>query len=341
MMRTTTAQEKSNIGEIMKSVESHPNQGMHVDLSQSLKRGANLKSLHNKKERELHKRLIGEDRSDDVEDKQSKLGHPRDIKGMQKKASVQEYLDSVQMKREDTDAYLRYLTRWHDHHDNQYNPSFGIKFANTRPDADLNIGIEKVAILGGIARMAGRGVALGNKGIAGASNFAGNQARRLSALRQAGAQRSAAMKRNIVENYNMGRHGSRYGNAASFEAATLKNNPRFASAATPRATIPSAAPKTIPSAAPKTVTPTPTPSASTGSQGPALKRAVEAANPYVDKAKSAIGANVDYAKSMYRNASPNVQRGAKIGAGVIGAYGAYKAGRAAYNRFDRANNQGY
>lgn len=324
----------------MKSVERHPNQGKHIDLSDSLRRGARVASLHKKKELELHKSLIGEDRSKDVDDKQVKL--------MNKKASVQEWLDATQIKREDTDAYLRYLTRWHDHHEAQYNPKFPVKFANTRADKDLEMDMEKVAVLGGIARMAGRGAALGSRAVSGASNFAGNQARRFADMRQSGSSGVSALrrrvgegissvKRNAVENYNMGRYGNKM-SPSQFQANVLKNNPNLAGVKKTIGgpSLANAAPKTV--AAP-TINPAKTVAGvaqGAGSKGPALKGLVDSAAPHVNKAKQFARENLDYAKGLYNNASPGVQRGAKIGAGVIGAYGAYKAGRAAYNRFEDA-----
>lgn len=311
----------------MKSVEKHPNQGMHLDLSYSLrKKRPSDSALHEKMEKKLHKTLIGEDRSKDVEDKQMKLT---------KKASLEDYLNVTQLKREDTEAYLRYLTKFHDHHEAQENPKFPVKFAHTRADAPIDM--EKVAFLGGLARgvgsAVGKGSAAAGRIVGGGARMAGSAVNRASTAKSSLGQ-WAANKRQAVGGmgsklrgaYNEGRHGSVMGSPAQFEAATLKNNPNLAG------TRPQAQ-RTYGPGAPARQAP----------QKPILERASDAVGgkvgPTWDKAKSSAKSNLNYAKSRYSQLSPNAKTGVKVGAGLAAAYGGYKAGKAVHNRFQENRAQ--
>jgi hypothetical protein len=315
----------------MKDVERHPNQGKHMDLSYSLrKKRPSDNVLHEKMERKLHKSLIGEDKSKDVEDKQVKL--------MKKKANLSEYLDAIQIKREDTDAYLRYLTKWHDHHDAQMNPKFGVKFAHTRADAVVDM--EKVAFLGGLARgagaMAGRvsggvnraaqgGARMIGSGVNRASSAAGNLSRWASTKRQA----VSGVKSNVVGAYNQARHGSVHGGREAFERATLNANPSLGNAAKPFSTI----------GKPKMEPPPPRPKPILEAAGDKYREKVA---PVVDDLKARAKDNMSYAKDKYSQMSPAAQRAAKVGGAAVGAYGAYRAGKGVYNRFQQrqSGNQG-
>lgn len=299
-----------------------------MDLSFSLrKKRPSDDVLHEKMEKKLHKSLIGEDRSKDVEDKQVKL--------MNKKANLTEYLNATQIKREDTDAYMRYLTKWLDHHDTQMNPNFGVKFAHTRADAVVDL--EKVAVLGGLARgvgaMAGRvsgginraaqgGARMIGSGVNRASSAAGNISQWAANKRQA----VAGAKSGMAGAYNQARHGSIHGGREAFERATLNANPSLANPSKPFSTIGKPAMQPPPPA-----------------QKPLLQSASEKfsekVGPALNNAKAAVTENAGYLKDRYSQMSPQAQKALKVGGGVAGAYGAYKAGRGVYNRFQNSRDQ--
>ncbi len=223
---------------------------------------------------------------------------------MNKKASLSEYLDATQIKREDTDAYLRYLGRWHDHHDAQMNPKFGVKFAHTRADAQVDM--EKVAFLGGLASRAasatGRAVGGGARMAGSAVNRVSQAGSRISQIGAAGRSRMASAKNSIIGSYNQGRHGSVMGNAAQFEAKTLAANPNLAGPRKPFQAI----------------------------GKPQVEYAPKSG---VESLKERLSAASSGAKDRFSKLDPRAQTAAKVGAGVVGAYGAYRVGKGAYNRF--------
>jgi hypothetical protein len=282
---------------------------------------------------------------------------------MNKKASLSDYLSATQLKREDTDAYLRYLTKWQDHHENQMNPNYPVKFAHTRADADVDM--EKVAFLGGLARGAGRlvggGTAMAGRAAAGTSAAAGRVvgggARMASSVATGGARAAGG----VVGG------GARMANAAGSAVSGAKNsasqwvaNRRQSGAAfrqnlkgaynqgrhgsvhgnaaafeaktlAANPSLGNASRKAFDTIGKPEVVAPPKPLLSSLSE-----KASGGYNAIRDKAGPRIGGGMDNVRDKFTNMSPNTSKNlgrAAKGAGLaVGAYGTYRAGKAIYDK---------